>query len=192
MAKSGFRRGFKAAAERIALELRRELGLDARGRLEPPALAEHLAIPVRTLHDLVGLAPEAVRHLLGRGSSTFSAVTIHVGRFKRLIVTNPAHAPTRQMSSLCHELSHVILEHEGEQPLNLTGGRAWDPRQEREADWLAGCLLIPNEAAHEAARRGRSDDEVADIYGVSRGLAGWRMNATGARVRAGRLARFRS
>jgi hypothetical protein len=191
LAKVTFRRGFKVQAERIALELRSELGLDAAGRLEPEALAEHLAIPVRTLHDLARLAPDGVRHFLGRGRTVFSAVTVHVGRFKRLIVTNPAHAPTRQMSSLCHELGHVVLEHEGEAPLRVTGGREWNGMQEREADWLAGCLLIPHDAAHQAARHGRSDDEVAQLFGVSRGLAAWRMNSTGARLRARRLRRFR-
>lgn len=190
MTKGNFRHGFKADAERFALELREELGLGAFGRLEPGALAEHLAIPVRTLHDLAHVAREEVRHLVGRGRSAFSAVTIHVGPTRRVIVTNPAHAVTRQMSTLCHELSHVVLEHEAEAPLNVNGGRAWNGVQEREADWLAGCLLIPHSAAHAAARKGHSDDDVAQAFGVSRALAKWRMNSTGARILAVRLKRF--
>lgn len=186
-----FRRGFKAEAERIALELRGELGLDAIGRLSPEALAEHLAVPVLTLHDLAQAAPEGVAHFLGRGKHVFSAATLYVGRFRRLIVLNPAHAQTRQMSSLCHELSHIILEHEAEAPLQLAGGREWDGTQEREADWLAGCLLIPQEATHKVGREGYTDDDVAAVFGVSSTLAKWRMNATGARIRARRLKRFR-
>lgn len=191
MGNAAFRWGFKVQAERIALELRGELGLGTMGRLEPELLAEHLAIPVLTLHGLAGAAPDSVRHFLGRGKGVFSAVTVHVGPFKRVIVTNPAHALTRQMSSLCHELSHVLLEHEAEVPLDIHGGRQWNGVQEREADWLAGCLLIPHDAAHHAARCDRSDDDVAERFGVSRTLATWRMNVTGARLRANRLQRFR-
>lgn len=183
-----FRHGFKAEAERIALELRTELGIGAHGRLDPAALAEHLCIPVLTLHDLQNAAPKAVRHFAGRARSIFSAVTIYVDRYLRAIVTNPYHAPTRQMSSVCHEVSHIVLEHEGETPLNINGGRSWNGAQEREAEWLAGCLLIPQDATHSAARAGRSDDQVAGDFGVSLALASWRMNATGARIRASRLA----
>jgi hypothetical protein len=191
VAKLQFRRGFKAEAERIGLELRGELNLGSRGRLEPGLLAEHLCVPVRTLRDLANVAREDVRYLLGRGRSAFSAVTVYVGRFKRLVITNPAHASTRQMSSLCHELSHIVLDHEAEAPVSIDGARAWNGPQEREADWLAGCLLIPQEAAHAAAAEGQSDDDVAQAFGVSRDLAAWRMNTTGARIRAQRLARFR-
>jgi Zn-dependent peptidase ImmA (M78 family) len=95
------------------------------------------------------------------------------------------------MSSVCHEISHIVLEHEAEGPQPFSGGRAWNGTQEREADWLAGCLLIPLAATRAAARDGRSDVTVADMYGVSQELAAWRMNATGARILAKRQARFR-
>jgi hypothetical protein len=191
VAKDGFRRGFKAEAERIALELRAEIGLGPSVRLEPASLAEHLLIPVLTLFDLQAAAPADVAHFLGEGRSEFSAATIYAGRYRRAIVTNPAHASTRQMSSLCHELSHVALGHEGETPLTTAGGRTWNGMQEHEADWLAGCFLVPGAGAHRAARDGLSDDDVALLFGVSVALAAWRMNATGARLRVRRLARFR-
>lgn len=191
MAKGGFRRGFKAEAERIAIELRGELKIGARGRFDPDALAEHLSVPVSTLHDLAHVAPDHVRHFMGRGRSVFSAATIHVSRFKRVIITNPAHAATRQTNSLCHELSHIVLEHEAEGALSLGGRRDWNGTQEREADWLAGCLLIPSDAAHAAARKGHTDDDVATTFGVSLALAAWRMRMTGARIREQRSTRFR-
>lgn len=190
MAATEFRRGFKSEAERIALELRAELGLGARGRLDPGVLAEHLCIPVMSLRELERAAPDHVRHFLGEGSTIFSAVTIHVSRSRRVIITNPAHAATRQMSNLCHELGHVILDHEGEAPLKISGGREWNGMQEREADWLAASLLIPNEAAYAAACDGLSDAAVAAEFGVSSALAAWRMNMSGARKRAQRAAKY--
>jgi hypothetical protein len=186
LAKSGLRHGFKAHAERIASELRTELHLGPVAPLDPQCLAEHLCVPVLTLHDLAQAAPDDVRHLLGHRRDLFSAVTIYRGR-RRLIVTNPAHAEARQTNSLCHELSHIVLDHEPEGPLlNVSSGRDWDGTQEHEANWLAGWLLIPDAAAYRAARAQRTDDEIATAYGVSLALAMWRMRMTGARLRVQR------
>ncbi|HVZ71214.1 MAG TPA: ImmA/IrrE family metallo-endopeptidase [Polyangia bacterium] len=181
------RRGFKAEAERIALELRDEIQIGPHGPIEPLRLAEHLSVPVCTLLDLAEKAPEAVQHLTGRGRATFSAATIYLSRTVRAIIINPAHSLARQLNSLCHELSHIVLDHEPGDPLQGVDGREWNPDHENEADWLAGCLLLPDEAALAAARMGRSVTEVAAIFGVSEALATWRMNATGAYVRAGRI-----
>jgi hypothetical protein len=192
LANPKFRYGFKAHAERIALELRVELDLGPADLLDPQRLAEHLCVPVWTLHDLAHVAPDQVRHLVRHKSDLFSAVTIY-RRHKRLIITNPAHAQTRQANSLCHELSHIVLEHEAEAPLpNVNGGRDWNSTQEREADWLAGCLLITDEAAFKAARAQRTDDEIAVAFGVSKRLATWRMRMTGARLRAQRARNARA
>ena len=191
MPSTKFRRGFKSDAERIAGELRSELRLNAATRLDPYLLAEHLCVPVLTLHELARVAPREVAHFLGAGRSVFSAMTVYVGRSKRIVVTNPSHARTRQVSSVCHEISHILLEHQPEGPISTNAGRAWNGVQEREADWLAGCLLVPQAAARAAARANQSDDDVAAAYGVSRPLASWRMNATGARIYASRLADYR-
>ena len=45
-------------------------------------------------------------------------------------------------------------------------------------------MLIPKDAAFELAYRNCSDDEVASRYNVSIELARWRMNITGAHIRA--------
>ena len=58
-----------------------------------------------------------------------------------------------QMNSLCHELSHLVLDHEAETPRSVAGGRSWNGTREKEAAWLAGSLLIPNDAAHTVAQR---------------------------------------
>lgn len=179
-----FVRGFKADAERIALELRKEVGVGLYSALDPHLLARHLAVPVLALEDLCLANPEDLTHFLsGRGSSEFSAATIFLGQFKRSIIYNSAHSGGRQMSSLCHELGHLILGHETEAPVSGDGQRDWDPTQEREADWLGGCLLIPNESALAAARSRETNDVVAQRFGVSVQLAAWRMNASGARKR---------
>ena len=45
-------------------------------------------------------------------------------------------------------------------------------------------MLIPKDAVFELAYRNCSDDKVASRYNVSIELARWRMNITGARIRA--------
>lgn len=186
-----YRRGFKAEAERIALELRAEIGLSARARLDPMSLASHLAVPVISLSDLVSTAPAAVAHFTrGSGRSHFSAATVYLSEYKRIIITNPGHSDARRGNSLCHELSHIILEHDSEAPISSRGERAWNGDHEREAEWLGACLLIPADAAVHAARQGHDDATVADAYGVSKALATWRMRMTAARTRVVRTREY--
>src|SRR4051812_28695557 len=107
------RRGFKARAEKIAAETRGELGLSSLDRFEPRVLAEHLAIPVVSLPALAlfGASAEAIQHFMQTAPGDFSAMTIVDGHY-RLIVENPRHSHARRSSSLSHELSHILLEHE--------------------------------------------------------------------------------
>ena len=81
---SGLRRGFKSEAERLALEVRRELGLRPFDRLRPKLLAHHLGIPVVSLPSLTryGAAQESIRHLTSNGRSEFSAMTVVRGTFR--------------------------------------------------------------------------------------------------------------
>ena len=190
---SGLRRGFKSEAERLALEIRRELGLGPFGRLPPEALANDLAIPVVPLLSLrrYGAAQSSIAHLTSAGQSDFSAMTVFRGTF-RLIVVNPAHSSGRQANSVVHELSHVILEHEPREAVGLGGCRTWDQEMESEADWLAGALLVPRDAALGIVRQRIPIHIAAKMYGVSQSLLRWRLNQTGARLQVQRERRRRT
>jgi Zn-dependent peptidase ImmA (M78 family) len=61
-----------------------------------------------------------------------------------------------------------------------------DPEQEEEANWLAGCLLLPRPLLLTAVRRGQSADELAAANGVSPQMAQFRLNASGVYFQAGR------
>jgi Zn-dependent peptidase ImmA (M78 family) len=81
---------------------------------------------------------------------------------------NTGHAPVRRRSSLAHELSHHFLEHEFDEVLLTDDGcRRFDTQKEKEANFLAGELPIPHQAALKAAFADKSNDEIAAIYGVS-------------------------
>jgi Zn-dependent peptidase ImmA (M78 family) len=183
------RPGFKADAERIALELRAELGLGPADKLDPRDLARHLGIPVIPLRELKGEVEDAHLARLLAKESPLSALTVCAGT-RRLIVFNQRHAPTRRSNSLAHELAHVILEHPPGPVLDPTGHRRWDAERETEADWQAGALLVPREGALAWLMREKSPDGGEKHFGVSRALFLWRVHQTGAVRQFG--ARFRA
>lgn len=178
------RRGFKTEANTLAAEIRGELGLGARDRLDPLHLATHLEIPVVPLSDIQPVAP-SVAHLLYVEPEAFSAVTVFAGR-KRMIVYNDQHSAGRQASSVTHEAAHGLLLHEPKPAVDHRGCRLWDQEVEDEADWLAGVLLVPEDAAIAVARGWLSEADAAVHFSVSEQMLNYRLNITGARLRVQR------
>jgi Zn-dependent peptidase ImmA (M78 family) len=174
-----FRRGFKSECERLALELRAELSIAAADRLDPHALAEHLAIPVISLAGFRAKCPSAFTQLVVNDRESFSAMTIFCGP-RRMIVYNPSHPPGRHTNSVAHELSHVLLEHDSGPVREDGGDRRWNPAEEAQADWLAGTLLAPREGILAVMYRLGDIGDAARHFGISEQLMRWRLNHTGA------------
>jgi Zn-dependent peptidase ImmA (M78 family) len=196
----GYRRGFKTEATAIATEVRSELGLGLFDPLDPYALADHLAIPILGLSVLAAEAPQ-IGHLLTVEPDVFSAVTVFAGT-RRTIVHNDGHSRARQNSNLCHELSHGLLQHPPtpalddrhelshgllQHPptpaLDDRGCRIFNQGIEDEATWLAGCLLLTEQAAMAIARGRWTRVDAAEHFGVSEAMIRFRINKTGAAVR---------
>lgn len=180
-----YRRGFKSEANSTAREIRAELDLRPLDRLDPHVLAEHLLVPVRCLSAMARDAPDAVEYLLGEEPSSFSAATVFRGT-RRLIVHNDAHAPGRQNSNLAHELSHALLMHAPTPALDDLGSRLWNQTIEDEAQWLAGVLLMSEDATLYVVRHAWSWDRICDHFQISKQMATWRINSTAARKRVAR------
>jgi Zn-dependent peptidase ImmA (M78 family) len=173
------RRGFKAESERKAQAIRQEMGLSAKDRLNSEALASHFGIrvvPLTALRDLVR-DRQSIDRLMDP-EAKFSALTVCAGE-KRLIVYNPADPPGRQLNSLAHELSHLLLGHPPSPPTGSGSCRVWNSEQEEEADWLAGALLVPREGALWWMRQRGDIGSGARHFGVSKSLFRWRVNHTG-------------
>ena len=184
------RRGFKTEANKIAREVRNELGLARTSPINVWRLAEHLGIPVVPLSDFQEDAPLAAELFLNGGRGVFSGLTVFRGR-ERMVVFNDAHVPGRQVSDVGHELAHGLLLHAPSAVTDERGSRFWDREVEDEANWLGGALLVPEEAALMVARRGWSLAEAADHYQVTEQMIRFRINVTGAenRVRRATLVR---
>ena len=181
--------GFKSEANTIARDLRRELGLAPADPLDPWRLASHLDIPIVKLSALRDKARHAVAQFTKKDREAFSAVTVFAGH-KRIIVVNDAHSGGRQASNIAHELAHSLLWHEPSLGFDEDGVREWNAEQEEEAQWLAGALLVSEEAALSIVRRRLSLIDAARLYGTSVDMVRGRINVTGARKRAELFRRY--
>ncbi|MDE1468328.1 ImmA/IrrE family metallo-endopeptidase [Aurantiacibacter sp. D1-12] len=170
--------GFKAQANRIALEMRREFGLAPEAPMCPFILCEHFEIRVLPLSQF----SDEAAYFLSEGSSAFSAVTVQRG-INRAIVHNDSHSVVRQHSNLMHELAHAFLGHPPCEAFDEDGERVYSSDIEQEANFLAGCLKVTNEAAWHIVKNGLQST-APEIYKVSNAMLNWRLQVSGANIRA--------
>ena len=183
------RRGFKAEAERLAEKLRADLGLPPDASVNPWVLAPHLHLDIRRADELV--PTDRLRQIQKLQPGAFSACTFRLPSGRVVIVHNPLHSTPRIRSDLAHELAHLILNHET-RALERIGDVSFftcDVDQEDEANWLAGCLLLPRALLLAAARNGQSAEDIARMYEVSEAMARFRLNASGVLLQVRRARR---
>jgi Zn-dependent peptidase ImmA (M78 family) len=171
-------RGFKASAERRAVDLRTELGLTAADALDIAALASHLKLTVVSAATLIDIA--RLEELERLQSFAFSAVTFEIGG-RQFVVTNPLRAAGRVASDVAHELSHILLKHDLSEVSEFEGVpfRTCRPDEEEQATALGGTLLLPRPLLARAASRGMGPEEIANRYSVTVEMARFRYNTTG-------------
>jgi len=172
------RRGFKAEAERIAEEVRGEMGKRPSDPVDAFDLARHVGATVRCADELT--SREKLETLEEIQPAAFSACTFTIGD-KHVIVYNPLASAGRTQSDVAHEVSHIMLKHDMKS-VETIGGLTFftcDAEEEQQANWLAGCLLLPRRLLYVAARRGLGGAEIAETYNVSEQMASYRLRATG-------------
>jgi hypothetical protein len=172
-------RGFKTWAERTSLAFRRELELTEDDRLIPEVLANYLDVKLWTPHDVPGLPAKVKEQLLEKDPWGWSALSLN-----GIVIYNPRKSDGRKASDITHELAHIILDHRPAtillSPDASLGMRSFDAKQEDEANWLAGSLLLPRDGLLHAKRRRFTSAQIATHYGVSEVLVNYRLNLTGA------------
>ena len=188
------RRGFKSWCERVSIEHRQALDIPVTTALDPRTLADYLGVRVLMPEDVLGVSANSLRQLTVIDQACWSAVTI-LQSGVTLVILNSAHPRTRQANSLAHELAHVILNHTSDDAkVSLEGflfRARFDKEQEDEANWLAGCLLVPREGLLQADWLTPNPAELAKRFGVSTDLVNWRLKVTGIMRQGKRVATIR-
>lgn len=178
------RRGFKTQAENQAVAARKLLGIAPQAPFDSWAYAAHLKVLILDLNEL-GLTAACVRQLTVVDPSSWSAMTLKEND-ALAIVLNTAHTKTRQNVDLMHELAHLDLKHTPARvDVSETGMLLlsdYSDEQEQEADWYAAAFLLPRDGILRLRARGKSADEIAEFYGVSKALTEMRLRMTGVEI----------
>lgn len=196
------RRGFKADAERHAAQLREALGCSDRESIPLHRLATYLKVAVlagdKVLQTTSAVEPFQALHDEQRGA--FSAATFVLPDGRTVVIYNPitydgvhlgpeeARRDGRTRSNIAHEFAHLVLGHELREVEQIAGHSFFtcNPTQEEEANWLAGCLLLPRRLLLDAARQGHPDSALVETHHVTEDMVRFRMNTSGVRMQVAR------
>lgn len=187
-----FDRGFKAWCERISLQERQAMELKPHDPLDPYDLAKKLEILVWTADQIPDFDSDWLTVLTKEDPDSWSAITLSENG-RTLIVVNPTHSRLRISSDIAHELAHILIGHTPirvdltEDGLLLLSN--FDKKQEEEAKWLCGCLLLPREALIHIKKQKFSDDLAREQYIVSQQMLSYRMQTSGVNEQFKRLNR---
>ena len=182
---AAFKRGFKTWCEKIASEVRSDVGLEPADPLDPRQLAEHLNVAIWSPWDVDGLEKRYLTILLEVDPDSWSAVTVSINS-TYVIIQNPTHSPARQASDLYHELAHILLGHKAARvdigPDGYLILNSFNKAQEDEANWLAACLLLPRSALLRIRANRMTQAEVRRVYFASGQMLKFRLRMTGVDV----------
>jgi Zn-dependent peptidase ImmA (M78 family) len=172
------RRGFKAEAERLAEKIRDEMGKRPSDGLDALELGQHVGAELRRADTLTSLAKLQTLEELQPGA--FSACTFTIG-IRHIIVYSPFASMGRTQSDVAHEVAHIVLKHpmKSVQTIGAVSFFTCDADEEQEANWLAGCLLLPRALLYSATKRGLDSTGIAEAYSVSEPMAAFRLRTTG-------------
>lgn len=175
-------RGFKAWAERQAIEQRHHLGLEADVPLPAAQLAAYLGITIVSPAHIPGMPQEHLECLLRHDQSSWSAITVSINAITA-IIHNTGHSRPRQESNLMHEMAHIICKHTPSELVQVGGLpfllREYNADHEEEASWLGACLQLPRPALCWASKRRMMVAEMVQYFQASEELIRYRRRVTG-------------
>ncbi len=181
MAGFEFKRGFKTGSEKKSVFFRKELGLQSYDPLPAIRLSEYLKIKVLTPAQILDKESDSYKILMK--SKEWSALTLTCQSGNRIIIHNNKNSRFRQESDLMHEIAHIVCDHETHDSSRIDGVdvllRTYNEQQEKEAEWLGGCLQLPREALLWQIKRNRSVKEIAEYFSASEKMVRFRINSTG-------------
>ncbi|MBV9217513.1 MAG: ImmA/IrrE family metallo-endopeptidase [Acidobacteria bacterium] len=157
-------------------------------RLDPFELARYAKLFVASFEEIEPLLTDETRkHLTGAGKDMWSggAASVALPSGEKLIILNPAHAKTRQHATLMEEVCHVFLGHkpsklaiENKNKDGKTIARDYNHSIEEEAYSTGAAALVPYTALKRMVDEGRTSQEIARHFYVSRALVEYRIKVS--------------
>ena len=156
-------------------------------RLDPFSLANYAKLLVVTIDDVNGLSEVSRNHLLGDGKELWSggAASIPLPNGLRLVILNPSHGRNRQHATLMEEVCHVFLGHqpsrlaiENKNKEGKTIARDYNHSIEEEAYSTGAAALVPYAALKRMVNEGKTIQEIARHFYVSRALVEYRIKVS--------------
>lgn len=155
--------------------------------LDPFALAGSAKLLVVDFSAIEGLSPESCAHLLGEGADEWSggACSRPLPNGWRLVILNPAHGKQRNRATLMEEVAHVFLGHTPNRlsvvtrhSSSKTLARDYNHDDEEAAYAIGAAALVPYTSLRRFVVKGRSAQDIARHFRVSRQLVEYRIKVT--------------
>jgi hypothetical protein len=173
--------------ELFALGFRAFAGIKSDVALDPFRLAKFANLLVVSFEQIKGLPPETREHLLGEAAEKWSggACSVPLPDGRRIVILNPTHGRMRTNATLMEEVSHVFLGH---QPSRLkvvavtengqTVSREYRKADEEAAYATGAAALVPYSALRRLVHAGKTSQDIARRFRVSRELIDYRLKVT--------------
>ena len=167
-----------------ALGLRDFAGVSGDQPLDPFALANSVKLLVVDFNSIESLSSESRNHLLGEGADEWSggACSRPLPNGWRLVILNPAHGKQRNRATLMEEVAHVFLGHTPNRLAVVTSDNAsktlardYNHDAEEAAYAIGAAALVPYASLRRFVMKGRTTQEIARHFRVSRQLVEYRI-----------------
>jgi Zn-dependent peptidase ImmA (M78 family) len=153
--------------------------------LDPFELARFANLIVVTLDDIENLSQSARDHLLGAAADQWSGGACSLPNGMKLVILNPNHGRARTNATLMEEICHVFLGHTPNRLSIVTKdergrvlNRDYRKSDEEEAYGVGAAALLPFAALKRFVYEGKSSQEIARHFRVSRELVEYRLKVT--------------
>ena len=164
--------------ERSGIRIRNFAQLSLFARLDPYQLAKKLGMRVIDVCSLY-LSIENARTLLVLKANEWSGSSSGVlpdGAV--LIILNKTQSEQRRRATLMEEICHVLLGHQRDRLVYSQARLDFDQRKETEAYGVGAAALVPHVSLKKMLLQGRTHEEIAQWFGVSRSLVEYRDQLT--------------
>jgi uncharacterized protein DUF955 len=173
--------------ELFAVGFRDFAGIKPEVPLDPFRLAKFANLLVVSFDQIKGLSAEAREHLLGTAAEKWSggACSIPLPDGRKIVILNPTHGHMRTNATLMEEVSHVFLGHQpsrlkvvSETSNGKTISREYRKADEEAAYGTGAAALVPFAALRKLVHAGKTSQQVARHFRVSRELVEYRLKVT--------------